>query len=98
MVMRIQTYTTTQEINLPVSEKTGNSSTSRPSYITPEHILKRCSTIPQGHVLCYVHSSFIYNSQKLETTQMSLNQRMDTENVVQLHNFNTIQLLKTKTL
>jgi hypothetical protein len=28
----------------------------------------------------------IYNSQKLETTQMSLNRGMDTENVVHLHN------------
>jgi hypothetical protein len=34
----------------------------------------------------YVHSSFIYNSKKLERTQMSLKRGMDTENVVQLHN------------
>jgi hypothetical protein len=33
-------------------------------------------------MLHYVHSSLIYNSQKLERTQMSLNRRMDTENVV----------------
>jgi hypothetical protein len=32
-------------------------------------------------MLHYVHSSLIYNSQKLERTQMSLNRRMDTENV-----------------
>jgi hypothetical protein len=32
-------------------------------------------------MLHYVHSSHIYNSQKLETTQMSLNRGMDTENV-----------------
>ena len=37
-------------------------------------------------MLHYVHSSLIYNSQKLERTQMSLNRRMDTENVVHLHN------------
>jgi hypothetical protein len=30
----------------------------------------------------YVHSSFIYNSQKLKRTQMSLKRGMDTENVV----------------
>jgi hypothetical protein len=35
---------------------------------------------------CYVHSSLIYNSQKLERIQMSLNRGMDTENVVHLHN------------
>jgi hypothetical protein len=32
-------------------------------------------------MLHYVHSSLIYNSQKLERTLMSLNRRMDTENV-----------------
>ena len=35
-------------------------------------------------MLYYVRSSLIYNSQKLETTQMSLNRRMDTENVLHL--------------
>jgi hypothetical protein len=39
-----------------------------------------------GHMFHYVHSSLIYNNQKLERTQMSLNKRMDTENVVHLHN------------
>ena len=34
----------------------------------------------------YIHSSLIYNNQKLERTQMSLNRRVDTENVVHLHN------------
>jgi hypothetical protein len=33
-------------------------------------------------MLHYVHSSPIYNRQKLERTQMSLNRGMDTENVV----------------
>ena len=33
----------------------------------------------------YVHSSLIYNSQKLDRTQMSLNRGMDTENVIHLH-------------
>ena len=37
-------------------------------------------------MLHYVHSSPIYNSQKLGRTQMSLNRGMDTENVVHLHN------------
>jgi hypothetical protein len=31
-------------------------------------------------MLHYVHSSLIYNSQKLERTQMSLSREMDTEN------------------
>ena len=37
-------------------------------------------------MLHYVHSSLIYNSQKLERTQMSFNRKMDTENMVQLYN------------
>ena len=37
-------------------------------------------------MLHYVHCSLIYNSQRLEITQMSLNRGMDTENVIHLHN------------
>ena len=37
-------------------------------------------------MLHYVHSSLIYSSQKLETTQMSLSGGMYTEHVVHLHN------------
>ena len=34
----------------------------------------------------YVHCSLVYNSQELETTQMSLIRRMDNKNVVHIHN------------
>jgi hypothetical protein len=37
-------------------------------------------------MLHYVHSSLIYNSQKLEGIQMSINRGMDTEYVVHLNN------------
>ena len=37
-------------------------------------------------MLRYVLSCLIYNSQKLERTQMSLNRGMDTETVVHMHN------------
>ena len=37
-------------------------------------------------MLHYVHSSLIYNIQKLERPQMSFYKGMDTENVVHLHN------------
>ena len=40
----------------------------------------------QEHIFHYVHTGHIYDSKKLETTQMSHNRRMDTENVVHLHN------------
>jgi hypothetical protein len=38
--------------------------------------------MPQGHMLHYVHSGLICDSQKLETIQMPHNGRMDTENLV----------------
>ena len=37
-------------------------------------------------MLHYVHNSLIYNSQKLETTQRSLNRGMGIEIVVYLYN------------
>lgn len=40
----------------------------------------------RGHLLNYVYRSFISNSQKLETTQLSLNYKMDKWNVLHLHN------------
>jgi hypothetical protein len=50
------------------------------------HIPKRYPTMPEGPMLHHVHISLISDSQKLETTQMFLNRRMDTENVVHLYN------------
>jgi hypothetical protein len=47
---------------------------------------QRCPTMPQGHMFHYVHSGLICDDQKLETTQMSHNGRMDTENVFHLYN------------
>ena len=64
-------------------QKIGNSSTRRPSYSTFVHIPKRYPTM---HMLNYVHSSLICDSQKLKTTQMSHSRRMGTENVVHFHN------------
>jgi hypothetical protein len=54
-----------------------------------------------------VHSSLIYNSQKLERTQMSLNREMDTEKWIQRNGYrkcgtiadwSTTQQLKTMNL
>jgi hypothetical protein len=64
------------------SQKIGNSSTSKPSCTTPGQSSKRRSTIPQGHLLNYLHGSFICNSQKLETVYITLSLRMDKENLV----------------
>jgi hypothetical protein len=39
-----------------------------------------------GYMFHYVHRGLVCDSQKLETTQISHDRRMDTENVVHLHN------------
>jgi hypothetical protein len=56
--------------------------------------LRMIFSVLQGHLFHYVHSSFIHNRQKLEITQKSLNQRMDKENVVHLHNGTLLSYLK----
>ena len=45
-------------------------------------------------MLHYVHSSLIYNSQKLERTQMSLNRGMDTETVVYIYTMEYYSAIK----
>jgi hypothetical protein len=60
LLVGVQTCMATLDINLMISQKIENKS-SRPSYTTPGHILKRYSTIPQRHLLNYVHSSLICN-------------------------------------
>jgi hypothetical protein len=40
----------------------------------------------QGHMFPYVHSSLVCDSQKLETTQIFHSRKIDTENVLHLHN------------
>jgi hypothetical protein len=48
-----------------------NHSENHPRNTTLRNIPQRCPTMPQGHVFHYVHSSLVFDSQKLETTQMS---------------------------
>ncbi|KAL6038894.1 hypothetical protein STEG23_007722 [Scotinomys teguina] len=69
LLVGMQIGTTTLEISMANSQKIGNHSSSRPSHTTPGHIPKEYPVIPQGHMLNYVHSSFICNSQNLETTK-----------------------------
>jgi hypothetical protein len=49
-------------------------------------------------MLDYVHSRLIYNSQKLERTQMTLNRGMDTKKCGTFIQWSTTQLLKTMNL
>ena len=73
------------EISLAVPQKIGHNTTGGPCYTTPGHIPRGFPGMLQGHMLHYVHSSLIYNSQELERTQMSFNRGKDTEIVVYLH-------------
>jgi hypothetical protein len=79
LLLGLQTGTTMVEINLEVPQYIGNRSTRRPSYTTLGHIPKRYPSMTQGNMLHNVHSGHICDSQKLETTQISQNRRMDTE-------------------
>ncbi|KAL6079228.1 hypothetical protein STEG23_026485 [Scotinomys teguina] len=70
LLVGMQIGTTTLESSMVNSQKIGNHSSSRPSHTTLGPIPKECPVIPQGHMLNYVHSSIICNSQNLETTSM----------------------------
>jgi hypothetical protein len=81
----LQAGTNTLEISLAVPQKIGHSTTGKSSNTTPG-IYPEDATTCNMNMFRYVHSSLIYNNQKLERTHMSLNRGMDTENVVHLHN------------
>jgi hypothetical protein len=57
-----ETFTTTLEINLALSQKIGTSSTSRLTIKYVGIVPKRCPTTPQGQLLNCVHSSLICNA------------------------------------
>ena len=56
------------DISVAISPKVREQPSSRPSNTTFGYIHKGCSSVPQRHVLNYVHSSFVCHSQNLETT------------------------------
>jgi hypothetical protein len=63
-----------------------SSRTARATQRNPVSKKNKQQTTTKQNMLQYVHSTLIYNSQKLERSQMSLNREIDTENVVHLHN------------
>jgi hypothetical protein len=91
----MQTCNTTLDINLAGFQKIENSCNSRHIYTTPEYIPKRFSTIPHRHFLNLVHSTFICSGQKLGTTLMSLNLRIEKQNVVS-HTMKYYSAIKNK--
>ena len=86
LLVELQACTTTLEIILAVPLIIGLGTTEGSHNTPPGNISRRCSNQEEGHMLNYVHSSHICNSQKLERTEMPLNRGIDTENVVHLHN------------
>ena len=69
LLLGVQTCTTIMEISIVVPQNTGNPSTPQHPTISLLDINpKNIPTLPQRHFLSYVHSSFIHNIQKLETT------------------------------
>lgn len=62
----------TLEVNLAVSQKIGNISTSRPSYTLLGVYPKDGLPYHQNKMVNYFHSSFIHNNQKLTTIHMFL--------------------------
>ena len=73
--------------DLEVPQKIVNRSTWRPIYTTLGYIPQKCSNMPQEHVSYFVHSSLICSQQPETGNNPDVSQqRMDTENVVHLHN------------
>ena len=84
LLVGLQAGTTILEISLAVPQKIGHSTYYQNIHL---YLVWACTQkMLQLVMLYYVHSSLIYNSQKLERTQMPLNRGMDTKNVVHLHN------------
>jgi hypothetical protein len=68
LLVRGRINTVTMEINIVIPQKTGNCSTEKSTYTTLGHIPKNYFILPKGQWLNYVHSSFIFTGQKLETS------------------------------
>ena len=88
LMLGLKTGTNTLEVHLAVPPKIGNNSTEDPAIPflpytqkTLNHTTrpKRHSTILQGPMFLYVNSNLVCDRQKLETKQMSLDQRVDTK-------------------
>ena len=68
LLVGMQAGTASLDASVTISQKIRKQPSSRPSNTTFGYIDKGCSTLPQGHVLNYVHSSFVCHSQNLEKT------------------------------
>ena len=72
LLVGMQAGTTPLDVSAVISQKIRKQSSSRPSNTTFGSISKGCSIVTQGHVLNYVHSSFVCHSQNLEKPKCPL--------------------------
>jgi hypothetical protein len=86
LLVGLQACTTTLGISQAVPQKIGHNTTRVFCNTSPGYISRRFSNQYVEHMIHSVHSSLIYNSQKLKIIQMPLYREMDTENVVHFHN------------
>ena len=79
-------------------QKIGSRSTWRSSFTVLGHTPKRCPTMPQGHVLHYVHRGLVCDSQKLEKKKNpDVPQQKNGYRICgSFTQWNTTQLLRTK--
>ena len=70
LLVGVQAGTTPLDVSVAISQKIREQPSPKLSntQYTFGYIAKGCSIMPQGHVLNYVHSSFVCHSQNLETT------------------------------
>ena len=68
LLVGVQTGTASLDVSVENFQKITKQPSSRPSNTTFGSISKGCSIVHQGHVLSYVHSSIVCDSQNLEGT------------------------------
>ena len=66
LLVGVQAGTVPWDISMAISQKIRKQPYARPSNTTSGYTSKGCSTVPQGHVLNYVHKSIVCHSQNLE--------------------------------
>ena len=68
LLVGVQAGTAPLDVSVVISKEIRKQPSSRLSNTTFGFISKGCSIVPQGHVLSYVHSSFVCHNQNLEIT------------------------------
>ena len=68
LLVGLQADTVPLDVSVEISQKIRKQPFLRPSNTTFGYIIKRCLIVLLGHVLNYVHNSFVCHSQNVETT------------------------------